>query len=112
MKKNREKENKDITTENIPEEDGRVFSDTVRAASLVIVLIAMVVWSPMIALIVEARFNEVQPTRYEHIILSVVIFLTELLIFSLIVLLPIRIRNKIRERRSEKKKNKPGYGIK
>ena len=104
MKKNREKENSNLIPENVSKEDGRVFSDAVIAASLVIVLIGMIIWSPMIALIIEARFNDVQPTRYEHIILSTMIFIAEMVIFLIIVMLPIHLKKKIRDRKAERSK--------
>lgn len=104
MRMSREKENTSLIPENIPDEDGRVFSDAVIAASLVIVLIGMIIWSPMLAHIIEARFNAVQPTRYELIILSAMIFLAEMVVFSITVILPIHLKKKIRGRKAERSK--------
>ena len=100
MKKQDEKLNEEFENEVSDESAG--FSGVVRVISLVIILAGMIIWSPMIALIIEARFDAVQPNRYEHIMLSVLIFLLELVLLLVIVFLPAHIRKKMRQRRHHK----------
>ena len=100
MKKQDEKLNEEF--ENEVSDESTVFSGVVRVISLVIILAGMIIWSPMIALIIEARFNAVQPNRYEHIMLSIMVFFLELVVLLVIVFLPAHIRKKMRQLRHHK----------